>query len=1168
MHLKSITLKGFKSFAKKTILNFDEGVTCVVGPNGSGKSNISDALLWVLGERSAKNIRGEAMTDVIFSGSKVAKAANHAEVSILLDNTDGTVNIDYNEVVITRRAYKSGESEYLLNDSKVRRADIIRILSDSGLGQGTHSIISQGSLDSVLSLDEGELRAVIEETAGVLQHKQTKAKTLRKLENLVVNVERINDIIFEVERQLEPLQRKAKRAETYLEIKDELTEARLNLAIDDYRIASNSISKINQKNENLQTLETEVGCKIDEAEEKVSSLTDEIRRVSEIAERKNEQTSAFRKAVDGVELVANTLNSRLDDAASRKRFYDSQIATLEKQAALAQSEMTEFEESYEASASELEDLLKKQADTDSQLKALSAKCKESSDEFAKLEKEKSELEKNIEKTKSEIEEAKSALSGKQTHLAYLGEKRVDIEVSLKSAEEKAASSKEYLNSLKESLSLSEKKDEVCREALAKCASARESAEVALREAKMSEESIIAQIDALTKVAEKQDRESDAFEFQASHPNLSKLRSLGSEISVDVEFEDAVEAILGDRLSSLIAPHMSDVVDIARIIVDDNSDVSLTLLTARDNDGSHTGETLADHVECNNELKPVVQSLLGDVQIIDNLSEAQNSSRALTRDGHFFDRHGEVVLNIAKSKKARGALTRKRQIDEMKESLERAKINTSELSSKVEEALSLLQEAQGKSLLATEEVTKAKLQIETSQTSFDEQNKTLQELQKQLEEINEKIESETVSVEAAQPDIEKRSADLSDLIDKLDKNSKIYSTLEIDLEDLKSKEQGCRAESMKLASEVTMLKERCEYRKAMRDSRSQSVKDSKRRAENLEKNIQTLEDLQETLKRLSAKYSRLLDSALKKQQKIIDADSGKNDASLAYDELAKVREEITLLRNKKDQFSRERSELMVEKTKLDIELQNKIKLIEDNTDLPFLEVIGKDALQNREEVEEREATLSKKMQRLGNIDLSAEKEYRLLKERYDYLARHASDIEQAISAVRRIDTLIEKRFEEQFSATFEDVNENFKKIFSTLFPGGTSEIELVETEGESDCGVSIKANPAGKKISRMSLLSGGERSLTAISFLFALYNTRHTPFYVLDEIEAALDDTNLSRLLAYIENLRHATQFIMITHQRRTMEMADVLFGVSMQEDGITQVISQRLSDFEDDELDA
>lgn len=1166
MYLKSIALKGFKSFAKKSTMTLDKGITCVVGPNGSGKSNISDALLWVLGERSAKNIRGEAMSDVIFSGSSKAKKCSFAEVSIVLDNSDSTLNIDYSDVVITRRAYASGESEYLLNDSKVRRADIVRVLSDSGLGQGTHSIISQGSLDSILSLDEMELREVIEETAGVLRHKQTKEKTIKKLDNLVVNMERINDIIFEVERQLEPLQRKAKRAETYLEIKDELKLARLQLAIDDHRKTSLLLNDNKNNREQLQAKEGEINREISKLEASINEKTEEIREISKHNEDRNKTSIALNNAVNGTENVLNTIISRIEDAKSKRDFYTEQSLEMSKKVASIDVELADANNSTAA--------LKEEHDT------YEEKCRAKRIEIDKtdfsIDEKKSEYEsskqacdnhvKEINELVGRIEGIKASLAGKQNHLTFLNDKRDDLESRIVDIQGKIKESQEYFDNLVTALESCESHDRSCRDALSKCVTAKSAAEEALADAKMKEQSLSAQIDALCNVAKKQDVDSDLENFKSSHKVLSELSSLAGEITVDAQFEDAIEVILGEKLKSLVTGRQANVTDIIKSLQGECDNLAIPLMVQTPIKGrSKCENSLANYVHCKEDYRALVDSLLGDIAIYDNLDNANLGERFVTFDGHYCDGEGLVVLNIAKSRSATGTLTRKRQIEEMKSMLLSAKENTEKLSLKLESALDLLQDAQKNSLLATEEMTKVKTQLEASKNVLSEQKGELGSLEGSLNEVNTKIATEATFVDTKIPEIERMEQSLEDLRSREALAKSFYLRLDDEIGDLKERQAQEHKEFATLTSQFEILKERLAYKEAIAKSKKQTRTDSLHAIERYKARLKAIEQVTSELENLRSNFENLCELGLNRQKSLLEL-SQADETTKIYEDLSNFRERVSTLRDAKDSCTKEISDLMIEKTKLDIDLDNISRKIEDNSDKPMLELLTSEALRNREEVEQIELALSKKMQRLGNIDLSADREYQILKGRYDYLCRHSKDMQEAILAIKKIDHLIEERFKVQFNVTFAALNENFQDIFATLFPGGNSEIELVDgEEGIKDRGVLIKANPAGKKITRMSLLSGGERSLTALSFLFALYNTRKTPFYVLDEVEAALDDTNLTRLLAYINDLRCDTQFIMITHQRRTMEMADLLFGVSMQDDGITRVISQRLSDFNEQE---
>lgn len=1172
MYLKSLTLKGFKSFAKKTTLDFEPGISCVVGPNGSGKSNISDAILWVLGERSAKNIRGDSMQDVIFSGTNNKSRAAMAEVSLCLDNSDGTLNIDYSQVEITRRMYRSGESDYWLNDTPVRRLDVLNILHDSGLGEGTHSIISQGSLDSVLSFDEMQLKSIIEEVAGILKHKNKKIKSIKKLEAMQASFDRINDVTAEIERQLAPLRRRAKKADTYLEIKDDLKQANLEIAVDDYRRA---IASKQELTTNINSLESELRSldeQIISINSEIGKLTEQIQKENDLRGQHSQKYKSYNDKLARLDSIMMMLKSALEQARSDSLRISKEAQVAFVDFAALQQKQTETKDEFENLKTEKANLQVKVEEAEAGLKEINER-KDSLDSQIQGARQKRESHvKNANSLREKIAQAHAEMEGKKARLEFLAEKKASVEKSLEATKEKYSQQEAEIKTTQDLLDSLKSSDENAKQVMFSCSEAKKSAEDALSQARVEQDSCEAQLKALERIAATQDISASVSQFVASSANLSESNYLLKNITVEKEFENLTETLLSSFKDAVVVENDS-LLDISSEH-GESSNFALSLLTKRkafDANRIEGLDYLIDHIEAKESVSGIVESLLRNVVVCDSfekctvLSKQNDSLVYVTKACDIIRPDGSVFLSSKTDEEDAGVLHRARQIEELRCALKNNNDLVYNLTSKVREAASALSDAQAATLDVSQHLAEARAKFDSSNSSLKSTNREVEQLEISLQNVLREIEENS--------NFENTNLDIDKLNEELETEEELGSLAASELHELQNSRDNLQEEvdaSMQrlttLKPQFAVVKERYIYLERLIDSQEHEnhaldKKTTKLLAEKAGVSLKI-----EMINQVSSSLNSLLDSFRAKSH-LFDFDSPENDERMSslFTRLTSMRDDLSEKNASKDACFEKISSTKIDLTKTDMSLESATERIEANFDGEFMQALTLPSVEDRESLEVRATELNTKMSKLGSIDLSARADYEALQERFDFMNSNLLDIKVSIQAIEKIDVLIEKRFKEQFEKTFECVNENFKSTFTELFPGGFGELSLTNPDNLDESGVMISANPAGKKIRKISLLSGGEKSLVALSFLFALYNTRKTPFYILDEVEAALDDTNLVRMLSYIDNMREETQFIFITHQRRTMEMADLLFGVSMQEDGITKVISQKLSAFALDE---
>lgn len=1184
MYLKSLALRGFKSFADKVTLKLEPGITAVVGPNGSGKSNISDAVLWVLGERNAKNLRGQAMEDVIFSGSSARKPTSMAEVELVLDNSDGTLPIDFEEVSVARRMYRSGESEYLINGAVARRMDVLEILHDSGLGSGTHSIISQGSLDSVLQSKPEDRRALIEEAAGVLKHKQRMAKSARKLERMEAHVDRVSDVAGEVARQLGPLERKAKRALKHAELAQELAQVQLVLAVDDLRNLRTEHARITERERMAQADCDARKTRSDELDAQISALQEKIREDSQDAtmlSRSHQLMTAAAERLDSTTLLirdrrraatarASELEVRIQQSAASIERAQGKLAEARKQADADAA-------SSEASANRVEAAVQAEAQAALALKECEERHGALTRQLASMDDESSRVREKLAQAKEMLTNSMAQIKVIEGHKAELSTQIDRLAADAKMASAEATSAEEALRALDE-------QEKGARSLVATCMQAREEARRAADDAASQVSSLEAQVKALEEIERS---ESEAAEAGAESA-IAALRSSGSDITAlsriikaPEALEGIVEALLGIDLAALLVEGVGQV-EVAGSAVSADESASAVLILQDDGSTARSrmsdpsdagafaslGKRLIDELSISQEYEAVAFAMLGDVILCDTLDEAlklherdAHGHRFATLEGDVVHPSGKVELNAHAKGAASGVLSRLRRIDELKSSLEEAQAQALRAADEAKSAEDALARAQTESLSLKERLASLKGTAQSARASADDAAQKLSSATRELEGLDAVLERESGTAEAARPNIQELEQRLKELTEGASKARVDAEGLSEKLAPLREEHQSLRADLAEARLEAAKLAERSTYSARVITGALSELEGLQASRDEDERVLAAKKGSSARLEPLLTVMDAIVSSARRVMRELEDAStSAKSSTDGLHEQMQALREESRKAQDGYDGAQEALASVRVDKARAEMQVQAAVAVITEDCGEPLERALTIPSPEDRSLVEEESFRLTKRIANLGTINPDAAQEYEELKSRYDYLESQLADMRSAARSLKRINGVIEERMKDDFARTFEVVNENFQQIFSTLFPGGKAHLSLVDPEDVEQSGVEVNAQPAGKRISKMSLMSGGEKSLTALALLFALYKTRATPFYILDEVEAALDDSNLRRLVAYVEQMRKDTQLIMITHQRRTMEMADVLFGVSMQADGVTKVLSQKLED--------
>ena len=1175
MYLKSLVLKGFKSFADRSVLVMEPGITAIVGPNGSGKSNISDAVLWVLGERSARNLRGQAMEDIIFAGSAARKAVSMAEVELVLDNSDRTLPVDYDEVSITRRMYRSGESEYLVNKTLVRRLDVMDILHDSGLGLGTHSIISQGNLDSILQSRPEDRRALIEEAAGVLKHKQRKERSARKLAAMDTHLVRVHDVVAEVSRQLGPLERKAKKARSYEAARAELSDVKLAIAVDDLRrLQAKWDSVCEAENVLLEELANKKGA-IAEAEHESNAIQELMRHRAKYADALAQQQKRCSRSVerlDSCEMLVRTrrrsaqeyevdLNLTIENGARRKNEAIEELARANEQLSTVR-----------ISREQAEGLVRSVSE---ELAVAQGKRKESEGSIASLLEQIRLCEREVEQAKTKQSLAQESLSSGLAHAKLVEARKAELAGALDRAREDQEQLSNAFKTVKQQLDELTAQDSQAQARLLETFEAMEDSRAQREQARQTASVLESERKAIEQ-AQRASRQDDPALLWLMD-NMERFGGTPGPLSRVIQAPESIEALvenlLGEDLAALPFNDPAMAETAVRALKGESlaGDVSLVLPqsnassagSARD---AHDGIALMDLVECPPASKDIIGALLGDVVVFDTFEEAfqaharrNDGCRYVSRDGVVLFPNGKTKVFGVRNANDDGTLARERRLKDVTRRLGQAQDDLKASEANVEAAEADYRTAQAASLEISQKLASQKGACSSAAADEERARARLASLVRELEDIDAQIQAAHASVEDLRPTLDEAKSVIEQCAVRHDSLTEQRAALEDGIAPLRAEEQRLTAQLNEAKLETAKLAERETYSSRLAIARErdiQTAEESVHEARNTlavkAASIKRADELAALMEKLSASLQWRV--ALVEEAIAASAD----EASSVNASAAQARGTVRRARDAFDETNARMTQVKIEKSRLEVQVEAAVNTVVRDCETPLDRAQDMPELQDRQAAEENLMKLERRIRNMGVISPDAAEEYEKVKARYDFLAGQLADMEAARRSLNRIVKVIDARMKDDFARTFETVNENFGEVFSLLFPGGKAELVLEDPTDLENTGVEVKAQPRGKRLSKMTLMSGGEKSLTALALLFAVYKTRTTPFYILDEVEAALDDTNLRRLVGYIQTLRETTQLIMITHQRRTMEMADVLFGVSMQADGITKVVSQKL----------
>ena len=1186
MYLKKIYVNGFKSFAEKTEIEVEKGITAIVGPNGSGKSNISDAIKWVLGEQSAKSLRGGKMDDVIFAGTAKRLPLGYAEVRLIFNNELGTIPLEYKEVSISRKLYRTGESEYYINKQQCRLKDIKELFMDTGIGREGYSFIGQGRVEDILSPNSDVRRQVFEEASGIVKYKVRKEESERKLEKTKNNLERAEDIIYELKERIEPLYEQSIRAQKFIEIRDNLKKYELNYLSHEYEKRSEQLKAL--KNQRDMSLEDKTRFQkrrdnyseiIESQKEKINELQNKISETEELRDSKNKELENY--------------NSLSQVHKEKKLLYSSNIENIKNEIAGLDKRNLELNENINI-------LIREKASYEEIYKRDTEKFESLNSDIKEYKKEIDEIVQLIEQQKNELFELHKDINKKNSSKNTIesliinnGDRIKHLNQEVNSEEEERNNRTEIINNLRDELSittelLTQKKAELKSTSEELISAEKNKETLNLQSSKLSEEyngtkskiNILSNMEAyydgyyksIKTVMNNKDKE----------PVLNSiLGTVADVIKTDKKYETAVEIALGSAIQNIIVKTDKEAEEIIEYLKKNKigrvTFLPINMLAERSLNNFEREvlkekcviDTADNLIQTSPKYEIVIKNLLGRIIIVDNLNNGFKISKKLGNTVKIVTLQGDVInaggsVTGGHISKNQALLGRKREIDELKVSLDKLSKKLQEknnslnsLNLKIKEYSSLTEEIKGfineknnyyemnnskiKMLSEQNEKTTAVINKYNEEINFIQKEK--QQYENELRALNNETEKLKLLVEEKEKSIEETV--LLNNSNKL-KYDEYNNTI------LKQRDQVS-----KITQDIKLMEEKL-------NNINMEIERNKNSIKYKEESLSTIDHEIETAKKKIVEYTESSE-ALKEEIKAL------NESYIREKETLKTyQNEIYDYQNKINESNKQITDILDEEMKMNVKIERESSKIEDisaklweDYEINYAMALKfKDESISQTKLYSEVNSCKKAIKELGNINLDSIEEYKEVKERYDFLTKQQKDLTDAIEQLNEVIKELEIQMKEKFVEEFYNISAKFSEVFKKLFNGGSGEIYLENEEDALNSDIEITVQPPGKKLSKISLLSGGEKALTAIALLFSILKTKPTPFCVLDEIESSLDDLNISRFSQYLKEFSKETQFIVITHRKGTMEYADTLYGATMEEKGVTKLVSLKLSDAE------
>ena len=1176
MYLKNIEVYGFKSFAQKINFEFHNGITGIVGPNGSGKSNVGDAVRWVLGEQSAKQLRGGNMQDVIFSGTENRKPLSYASVSITLDNSDHKLPVDYQEVTVTRRLYRSGESEYLMNGSHCRLKDIQELFYDTGIGKEGYSIIGQGQIDKILSGKPEERRELLDEAAGIVKFKRRKNTTLKKLEEEKQNLVRVTDILSELDRQLGPLEKQSETARKYLEQKERLKEREVNLFLQEMEEITASLEEKEEKSrltrgqlEETSADYEKVKVEYEELEGKLENLNQKIDQARE----RMQQDALARQQLEGqIEILKEQIHS----ARQNEEHYRERQKTICADQKSRSAQLEQFRQEQEELKGRLSGIRRQQKEKEERLSQVQEQIESCSQAVEEGKNEIIEVLNSRINTKGKVQRFDTMMEQINIRKAQLNQQKLSLrgeeQQQQKDREEAQARHQKIEEKIQKLRAVQEDKGQELQRLQGQLEEEKKQFEIGSTTYHREE----SRLESLVNLTERYEGYGNSIrrvmEQKKKVPGI--LGVVADLIQVEKDYEIAIETALGGSIQNIVTDHEQTAKQMIEFLKRNRYGRATFLpLTSIEGRGEfRTREALqepgvlgiaSDLVKVGKGFENLSRYLLGRTLVVDHMDHAiaigkkyRHSLRMVTLEGESLNPGGSMTGGAFRNNS--NLLGRRREIEELQEAVKRLKTEMAQLQNSMEknrgrrnqlrddltELKELLQEEYLRENTVRLQLQKIEEKQQEMQKSYEQMKREGTQILQQIREVEENRMAISAELEASQKDEKELEAFIESRQKELEEWQEEESAISHDLEQIRMDASAMAQKTEFAGSNIARVKRESQaleeellvVEQHLRED-AKDVTEKEKNIEGIRQKIQESREKEETQREQTEAFMREKEQTQEVHKSFFDKrDELSGQISLLDKELFRLNQQVEKLTESQEQ----KISYMWEEYE-----------ITPNSAKSYRKEEMQDGLQLKKEIGE----IKEAIRKLGNVNVNAIEDYKELKERHTFLSGQYQDLVEAEASLQSIIQELDEGMRKQFTEKFKEIQKEFDKAFKELFGGGKGTLELIEDEDILEAGIRIISQPPGKKLQNMMQLSGGEKALTAIALLFAIQNLKPSPFCLLDEIEAALDDSNVGRFAGYLKKLTKNTQFIIITHRRGTMGAADRLYGITMQEKGVSTLVS-------------
>ena len=1176
MYLKSIEIHGFKSFANKIKFEFHNGITGIVGPNGSGKSNVADAVRWVLGEQKVKQLRGSKMEDVIFAGTENRKPLGFAYVAITLDNSDHKLDVDYEEVTVSRRLFRSGESEYMINGTQVRLKDVNELFYDTGIGKEGYSIIGQGQIDQILSGKPEERRELFDEAAGIVKFKRRKNQALKKLDDENQNLVRVQDILAELERQVGPLEKQCEKAKKYLLFKDDLKKYDVNMFLVEMEDIKNRLSDLDKKLEIATSDMNSSNEEFENIKKQYTKLEADLEEINNSIEAKKTMSTDTVLKIEKLEGRILVLKEQINSAKNNEEFIATRVNAISSDIAQKEKNLTELCKEKDDNENVIQETIKSQSEITTDISVIKEEIENFDKEIAEHKAEIIEILNSKSMIKSKLQRCDTLLEQINIRKSQLNQKIIEFQSEKENQESKIEELKAELDKVNYSIDELNKTVSEYRNDLNDLRVENSKITKSISENRERYHKSKSNLEALKNITERYEGYGNSIKkvMELKENKKGIIGVVADIIKVEKKYEVAIETALGGNIQNIVTDTETTAKEIIEYLKKNKYGratflplSSMTKKTGFNNEDVFSDKGVlglaCDLVEIKKEYEGVTKYLLGKVVVVDTIDNAialerkyRYSLRIVTLEGEYLNIGGSISGGAFKNNS--NLLGRRREIEELenklkdlkneKENLDKNLIENRSKTSVLNDELDKINKA-----LQEQNIAKNTLELNLKQAK-DRKNNIDTEYQEYTAESGNiaseigNINNNSLELNKELTNVEDRNSELEELIKqksnnmdsinaKLVEKTSLLEEINIEISSLKQKHEFLCEKIQNSNNQISDLKNELEQ---IKNNSSENNNEISARIETIDGITKEIEEGRKLIEKLNLEIEDLK-NAKEKQNK---------DHKEFFDKREELSSRIT-------QLDKEIYRLNSQKENLQEKNETKINYMWNEYEITYRNAVElrDESLNDKAELRNSIANLKRQIKELGDVNVNAIEEFKEINERYQFMKEQHEDLMRAKENLLKIIDELEVGMRKQFKEKFAEIQVEFDKVFKELFGGGAGVIELTEADDILDAGINIISQPPGKKLQNMMQLSGGEKALTAICLLFSIQNLKPSPFFLLDEIEAALDGSNVIRFAEYLHKLTENTQFIVVTHRRGTMGCADRLYGITMQEKGVSALVS-------------